>query len=352
MFASFNSMYEVLNMGFRGWDKVVVSTKSGPAEGIAPLIISASRATDIPAFHADWLINRLREGYVKWVNPFNQKPQYVSWEKVRVIVFWTKNARPLLKHLPAIQQRGINYYFLFTVNDYETEGLEPGVPPLRERVNTFIELSEKIGKEKVIWRFDPILLTDKIDADSILDRIYRVGSRLYKHTEKLVFSFADIDNYAKVAHNLAINKIRYKNADETTINYIAANIGRMAGEWNIVAATCAEKTDLSAYGIHRNKCIDDRLMLRLFRDDEILMRFLGYQEEQQALFAPESKTKAGRLKDPGQRQECGCIVSKDIGQYNTCLHLCKYCYANTSGEIVRKNFAKMRNNPNREAIIT
>lgn len=137
--------------------KIQLETDAGLfVDAQAPVIISASRATDIPAFYAKWFINRLKAGYVIWHNPFNQQPMYVSFKNCKVIVFWTKNPKPLIPLLHKIDQAGLHYYFQFTLNDYMKERLEPNVPPLDARIKMFKELSNPIGKEKVIWRFDPI----------------------------------------------------------------------------------------------------------------------------------------------------------------------------------------------------
>ena len=116
-------------------NKLTIITQSGQTiEALAPVIISASRSTDIPAFYAKWFINRLRAGYCVWYNPFNQKPTYVSFANCKVVVFWTKNPKPLIPYLHELDERGIHYYFQFTVNDYEAEGFEPNVRPLTERI--------------------------------------------------------------------------------------------------------------------------------------------------------------------------------------------------------------------------
>ncbi len=136
-------------MAFKGWEKVAIRTAQGEAvEAVAPVIVSASRRTDIPAFYAEWLVERLRAGYVRWVNPFSGMPQFVSFARTRAVVFWTKNPRPMLPHLAELDRRGIGYYFQFTLNDYDAEELEPGVPPLAERIEIFAGLSRRVGKEK------------------------------------------------------------------------------------------------------------------------------------------------------------------------------------------------------------
>ena len=134
-------------------DKVKIVRDTGEVvDGVAPVIISASRSTDIPAFFARWFMNRLAKGYCVWYNPFNQQPMYISFEKTKVVVFWTKNPKPIIEYLPELDRKGIHYYFQYTLNDYEAEGFEPNVPSIDERIETFKGLSTLIGKEKVIWR--------------------------------------------------------------------------------------------------------------------------------------------------------------------------------------------------------
>lgn len=322
------------------WNKTQIKNENGESvEAICPVIISASRSTDIPAFYSKWFINRLESGYIKWVNPFNQKPQYISFQQTRLIVFWTKNADPLIARLSDIDERSINYYFQFTVNDYVAENFEKNVPPLNERIDTFIKLSELIGKEKVIWRFDPLVFTDKLGVQELLSKIEHVGNQLYKYTEKFVFSFADINAYKKVQNNLSKDNIPCIEASTSQIEAIAKGLSDLNKKWKLDIATCAEAAGLDSYGIKHNKCIDDELIIRTFKKDKLLMYFLGYEEN---LFSSGKKFKT--LKDKGQRKECGCIVSKDIGMYNTCPHLCVYCYANSSAKVVLNNSRKHLDN--------
>lgn len=303
------------------------------AEAQAPVIISASRATDIPAFYSDWLIKRIKEGYVKWRNPFNGMPLYVSFDKTRLFVFWSKNYKPLLKHLEFFDEKGYNYYFQFTLNDYDAEKLEPNVPNVESRIETFVRLSEQVGKEKVVWRFDPLILTDRIGVNELLKKIERIGNQLKGHTDKLVFSFADIGLYKKVQNNLFKNSIPYREFSEPTMHEFAAALQKLNENWHFTLATCAEHISLDKYDIVHNKCIDDDLIIKLFPKDKALMEFLG-----------------GTNKDTGQRKYCGCIASKDIGEYNTCPHLCEYCYANASKGVALKNWQLHKQNPNSETI--
>lgn len=184
-------------------EKVTITTRNrAQVEAQAPVIISASRSTDIPAFYAKWFINRLREGYCVWYNPFNQQPMYVSFKNCKVVVFWTKNPEPIMPYLHELDQRGIHYYFQVTLNDYKDEHLEPNVPSVEHRVEVFKKLSDMIGHDRVIWRFDPLIVTPDITPRKLLTRIWHIGNMLKGYTDKLVFSFVDVKTYRKVQNNL------------------------------------------------------------------------------------------------------------------------------------------------------
>lgn len=316
------------------WEQCRINTSTGNVQGISPIIISASRSTDIPAFYSDWFINRLRKGYSKWINPFNRTELYISFSKVKLIVFWSKNPKPLMKYLSEIEKRDIKYYFQFTLNDYESERLEPKVPPLIERIETFKELSSSIGKDKVIWRFDPLILTDKLNVNQLLERIENIGDQIHEYTKKLVYSYADISNYAKVKRNLKNADVISREFTEETMFEAAEKISELNKKWNLEVATCGEVISLERFGINHNKCIDDQLIEKIFPNDLEIKKFLGMSDQRQMELFPEKITKKKNLKDKGQRAECSCIYSKDIGQYNTCSHLCTYCYANHSTKVV------------------
>ena len=176
-----------------------------------------------------------------------------------------------------------------------------------------------------------MLLTDKISIDVLLDRIAKIGRQLKGYTEKLVFSFIDIASYRKVQRNLAGLGCREFSAEDQV--KFAKGLSELNGELDLELATCGELENLSAYGIKHNKCIDDELMMRLFNDDAQLMDFIGAEYD----LIDGWQIKKSK-KDKGQRKACGCIVSKDIGAYNTCPHLCRYCYANSSDELVMNHF--------------
>ncbi|MBR5653298.1 MAG: DUF1848 domain-containing protein [Prevotella sp.] len=347
-------------------DKILIKTDADEqVEATAPVIISASRSTDIPAFYAKWFFNRLAKGYCTWYNPFNiNQKMYISFERCRVIVFWTKNPGPIIPYLPELDKRGIHYYFQVTLNDYVKERFEPNVPSVDKRVETFKTLSNLIGKEKVIWRFDPLIITPNIGPRELLTRIWNVGNKLKGFTDKLVFSFVDVKAYRKVQNNLVKETMLFTKEDveNAEANY-AQRIEIVGGlkkireawykdGWDVKMATCAEDIDLEAYGIEHNRCIDGELMKRIFADDKELVYYLHtlkWPEKDMFGEIPPIPQKPKNVKDSGQRKICGCMVSKDIGMYNTCRHFCVYCYANTSKELVLKN--AQRHNDDSESII-
>lgn len=263
-----------------------------------------------------------------------------------------------------MDEKGIHYYFQFTLNDYAKEGFEPNVPSVDERVETFKKLSEMIGKDRVIWRFDPLIITPNITPRDLLTRIWHIGNKLKGYTNKLVFSFVDVKAYRKVQNNLVketklFTKEDVENAEANHAQRIEIVEGlckiREAWHkegWQIEMATCAEDIDLEAYGIEHNRCIDGELMKRIFAEDEELVYYLHTLKwPERDIFGniPPIPQKTRKVKDSGQRKLCGCMVSKDIGMYNTCRHFCVYCYANTSKECVLNN--KEKHNDESESIV-
>jgi DNA repair photolyase len=333
------------------WKKEKITIDDGSeVEAQAPIIISASRSTDIPTFYSDWFVSRWEAGYIKWINPFNNKPLYVSFKNTRLVVFWTKNPRPIMKHLDWLDENIPNYYFQFSLNDYDKEKYEAKVPSVENRIKTFKELSNRLGKKRVVWRFDPLILTNDIDIDELIKRVKKIGDELKDYTEKLVFSFVDISIYKKVQNNLNKEQIPYIEWTDKLMYEFASKLFQINKDWNLQLGTCSEKIDLEKYNIVHNKCIDDDLMIDIFSHDKKLMEFLGVEIKEVDLFSDGEVTKTKKLKDKGQREDCGCIFSKDIGAYNTCPHECNYCYANTSKEIAKKNYKLHLENPNSEGI--
>ncbi|MCI6644131.1 MAG: DUF1848 domain-containing protein [Bacteroidales bacterium] len=334
----------------------------------APIIISVSRSTDIPAFYADWFFDKLKQGYSVWINPFNGLKSYISYKSTRFIVFWSKNPRPLIPYLSILKEKGIKCYIQYTLNDYEKERLEK-VPSLANRIDAFKMLVQELGVGSVVWRFDPMILTDDITINDLIEKVRYIGDALKGYTEKLVFSYADIAAYKKVEYNLKRSGIPYKEWTEPQMEEFAQRLSLMnqEREWNYQLATCSEKIDIEKYGILHNRCIDADLIARLAWDDKSLMEFMKIKVQPiptPSLFddgEPEFPNGAIRLphnqyfvsshkKDPGQRALCGCMAAKDIGEYNTCPHLCEYCYANTTKQLALDNWKRHQQNRNSDTI--
>ncbi len=280
-------------------------------------------------------MNRLRAGYCAWKNPFNAKGrQYVAFNNCRVIGFWSKNPAPLLPYLPEIEDMGIQFYFQFTLNDYTREGLEPNLPPLETRMETFQNLAERYGRHRVVWRYDPIILGGGITVAEALDRIQAIATTIAPHTEKLVFSF--VDWYAKTRRELGKVDASLRAPTTEEMEEIAAGLQQINGSLTtpLKLATCAELTSLDRWNIAHNKCIDPALLVRLCPHDPDIARWYGMPPTQQHSLLPLIDTGKKNLKDTGQRKPCGCAPSKDIGAYNTCSHFCTYCYANQSRSAV------------------
>ncbi len=273
------------------------------------MIISASRRTDIPAFYSDWFYNRIKEGFVYVRNPINKNHiSKVSLlpEHVDCFVFWTKNPKPFIERLSELS--AYKFYFQFTLNSYSTD-LEPNVPKKQEIIETFIELSKRIGKEKIIWRYDPILLSDKYTIDYHLKYFKSIAEKVNPFTEKCVISFIDL--YKKCERNLKGTTVQ--EIPEKEIRYLSQELKKITDNYNLSLETCAENIELATLGIGHNRCIDNVLIERIL----------------------DKKIKAS--KDKNQRNECGCIESIDIGAYNTCKHGCLYCYANFNHQMVIDN---------------
>ena len=286
----------------------IITDQGERTKALAPVIISASRATDIPAFFSPWLFERLEKGYCKWRNPYNGKDSYVSFANTRFIVFWSKNPAPMLEYLPLLKKKGIGFYIQYTLNDYDAEMLERNVPPLHQRIDTFKRIVDEYGVGSVVWRFDPLILTDRIGIPELIEKVQGIASKLHGYTDTLVFSFADIAGYMKVGANLHRAGVTFREWTEAEMMDFAQQLAELHLPMQL--RTCAERIDLATFGIEHNHCIDADLISRLAPDDPALQMWLF-----------------GATKDKGQRSACGCILSKDIGQYNTCTHGCLYCYA-------------------------
>lgn len=280
------------------------------------MIISASRRTDIPAFYSKWFMNRVRSGFLLARNPYNaNQVRRVSLtpENVDAIVFWTRNPEKIMKNLNELDQLGFRYYFQYTITGYPRT-IEAAVPKPYVAIRTFCELSELIGRRKVIWRYDPILLSNQVDLNEHKRLFSKIASLLAGKTDQVVISFADI--YSKTRRNLEkVPGLIYSDlaSDAEKLLELSHFMHETASAFDMKINSCAEHVDTSSAGIANGKCIDDRLIKDLF----------GIQLDSK--------------KDQGQREACGCIKSIDIGMYNTCLHECSYCYATFNKDVVVKN---------------
>ncbi|MBQ8589865.1 MAG: DUF1848 domain-containing protein [Firmicutes bacterium] len=283
------------------------------------MIISASRRTDIPACYSDWFMNRIRDGHVCVRNPF-QTSQVTCVDldpaAVDCIVFWTKDAEPMMKHLPELKERGFEFCFQFTVTPYD-ERLEPGVRNKAEIEDTLIRLSQQIGKERVLWRYDPIIFNEEMTVKWHKKEFLRLCQKFAPYVSRATISFLDL--YPRLLEK----KLRAASHDE--MMRLSDFIGRTAALYGLEVVTCSEAMDLSRFGIGRGSCIDPK----------VISKIVGLPMK-----VP---------KDPSQRAHCQCYQSVDIGAYNTCQAECIYCYA--TSRVGRLEAARQGHDVNGELLL-
>jgi hypothetical protein len=277
------------------------------------MIISASRRTDIPAFYSQWFMNRIRAGCCEVPNPFN--PSQIASislrpEDVDVIVFWTRDPRPMMPHLRELNERGFLYYFLYTVMD-NPSSIDPHGPPVTTSLHTFRALADRIGPARLIWRYDPIAFTPYTDPEFHEHAFRHIAEGLKGHTNRCIIS--TINLYRKTWNRLARKGIRISPPEERAFKNLMLFIVREARDKGMEICSCAMPLELDGYGIKHGKCVDDSYISKVFG------------------------TEVTHRKDPSQRKACGCVISKDIGMYDTCLFGCLYCYATSSVEKAREN---------------
>ncbi len=276
------------------------------------MIISVSRRTDIPAFYADWFYNRLRAGFVMVRNPMNLHNVSKVWltpDAADAFVFWTKNPLPMARRL--LELAAYPYYFQFTLTGYGRD-IEPNVPDKKQvLIPSFRDLAAKIGKKRVIWRYDPIFFSNKYTPEYHLQCFAALAAELKDSTECCVISF--MDSYRNTRRNEKQLDAVNLNADE--LYTFVKCLAEIASKNGLKLQTCAEAMDFKEFGITPSACIDKTLI-------EDIGGF-----------------KLNVKKDNGQRAECGCAASVDIGAYNTCPGGCLYCYANYNAPLVQTNIA-------------
>lgn len=283
------------------------------------MILRVSRRTDIPAFYSDWFFNQLRQGYVLVPNPINLqrvarielKPLQLKSDEnllgekritargtVEGIVFWTKNPQPMLVCLPELKDYA--YYFLYTLTGYP-ESIEAGLPPVSERITSFIKLTKYCP---VIWRYDPILITDGIDVNWHIQNFAKLCAALKGCTTHCKISFV-IQSYSGCSNQVHA-------PSEAQKHEILKAFAKIAKANNIQIEACAENGDWSQYSIVPSKCIDGVIF------EKLLSQKYGVMVSRK------------KQKLDGQRKHCGCMPAVDIGRYDTCRHGCNYCYARKS----------------------
>ncbi len=277
------------------------------------MILSVSRRTDIPNYYSEWFFNRIKDGFAYVKNPMN--PHQVSKinlspDMVDCIVFWSKNPKPMINRLDELSM--YHYYFQFTLTGYGKD-VECNVPHKMENmIPVFQELSKRTGKEKVIWRYDPIIFTNRYTPEYHLEAFAQIAAALNGFTEKCVISF--VDAYAKNKKNL--ERLGVCEIDRKEQLEFAKQISEIAKRNGMITGSCSESINLEECGIEHNCCIDKTLIEKI------------------------TGSRLNVKKDKNQRQECGCMASVEIGTYNTCKNGCSYCYANFSKESVAKNCSK------------
>jgi hypothetical protein len=283
------------------------------------MVISASRRTDIPAFYAEWFINRIRAGYCTVPNPVNPKRiSYVSLNPndVDVIVFWTRNPKPLIKRLAELDRRGFRYYFQYTILA-NPRILDPKSPGTKPSIETLKSLADHIGPDRVIWRYDPIVITNKCPSYHHLEKISYIASSLRGYTKRLIISMLDTYQHTeRRMRSLEKKGLRVSLLDGERFRCFIKSIVEIAKTNGMEIFSCAEENGLDRLGVASGKCIDDRLIEKVF------------------------KIMVTHKKDPHQRPACGCVMSKDIGMYDTCPFNCVYCYATRNFVSVKRNFLK------------
>lgn len=278
------------------------------------MIISASRRTDIPAYYSEWFFNRIKEGFAMVRNPMNMhqiSKINLSPDVVDGIVFWTKNPMPMLDKLPLL--KNYMYYFQFTLTPYGKDVETNLTSKKDEIIPAFQRLFDMIGPDRVVWRYDPIMINPKYTVDYHIRAFERIANSLYHYTKKCTISFID-EGYRGVKNNIRnLNLLEF--TTETQMQ-LSKSLAEIAHSFGLHMDTCAEKIDLQQFGIEHARCIDARLF------EKLLGCHLNIE------------------KDKSQRLECGCVSSIDIGMYNTCRNGCRYCYANYSQNLVNSNSGK------------
>ena len=281
------------------------------------MILNISGRTDIVAFYSNWLMNRLKEGYIDVRNPFNPKMvSRIMISDVDLLFFCTKNPIPILDKIKDINKK---IYFHVTLTSYKKD-IEPNVPDKKEIIEAVKKLSKMIGKENIVIRYDPVFINDEYTIDYHVKAFDKLCSLLDGYVEKILISF--IDDYKNVRNNYKV--LNYKKLDENDYKTIGTSFSKSANLHNISVHTCAEVHNLVEYGFIKDECMSKELAFKL-------------------------TGKTFKKWKARKNVPCECIEMVDIGVYNSCKHFCKYCYANFDEKKVNDNYLK--HNPNSTLLI-
>lgn len=273
------------------------------------MIINTGARTDTVQYYTEWLLNRFSEGYVLSRNPLfpNKVTRYeLTPDKVDCVVFCSKNYKPILPRLHEITDR-FNTYFHYTITAYGKD-IEPGVPDIEESMKTLILLSSQVGRQRVSWRYDPVLLTPKYTIQRHLETFEHMAQTLSPYIDRCIFSFVEM--YKKLESNMP-ELITLSDWDKDALS---RGLGSIAQKYGIFIQTCGTNGDFTRYGIHASGCMT--------------LDILGKA----------NNVTFKNLKHKGTRQGCDCIESRDIGAYDTCMNGCKYCYANKTPKKAFENY--------------
>lgn len=273
------------------------------------MIINTGGRTDTVQYFSEWLLRRFEEGYVLVRNPlFPHKVSRYELDPavVDVVEFCSKNYAPILPRLHEITDR-FNTHFQYTITAYGRD-MEPGVPSLGQSVETLYALEGIVGSKRIIWRYDPVLLTREYTTERHFQTFEWLASRLAGHVDRCVFSFVEM--YRKLERNMPeLEVMSLEQMDE-----LARGMGAIAQRHGLYLQTCATDLDYSAYGIHGSGCATLEV------------------------FGAANDIEFRKLKHKGMRRHCRCFEMRDIGAYDTCPNGCRYCYANQSPDLARRNF--------------
>ena len=275
------------------------------------MIINTGGRTDTVQYFSEWLLQRFKEGFVYSRNPLfpDKVTRYsLSPSKVDCVLFCSKNYAPILPRLHEITDR-FNTFFYYTITAYGKD-IEPRVPDIDTSIDTLFKLEKIVGKGRIAWRYDPVLLTKKYTIQQHLITFAHMAARLSGHIDRCIFSFVEM--YTKLQFNMPELQI----LTEEDMEELARGLGQVAAKYHIPIQTCATHADYSRFGIAPSGCVT--------------LDMLGKA----------NGVKFRDLKHNGMRHGCKCMVSHDIGAYNTCPNGCRYCYANQNPESAEENYRK------------